>query len=128
MPRDEGWLHTSEMVTEQFANPNLSVVISKWWFIQFVVRDRPFMCSVYYRNPDLDGRIFYYLITSMAAVLAEDVRAFFLFVCDLNGHHQESLDSTTTNRQGVAAFAFATMSDCDQLAVGPTHHVVEHLT
>ena len=57
----------------------------------------------------------------MAAVQAEDVRAFFLFVGDLNGHHQEWLGSTTTNRHGVAAFDFATVSSCDQLVVGPTH-------
>ena len=57
----------------------------------------------------------------MAAVQAEDVRASFLFVGDLNGHHQEWLGSTTTNRHGVAAFDIATVSGCDQLVVGPTH-------
>ena len=57
----------------------------------------------------------------MAAVQAEDVRASFLFVGDLNGHHQEWLGSTTTNRHGVAAFDFATVSGCDQLVVDPTH-------
>ena len=57
----------------------------------------------------------------MAAVQAEDVRASFLFVGDLNGHHQEWLGSTTTNLHGVAAFDFATVSGCDQLVVGPTH-------
>ena len=56
----------------------------------------------------------------MAAVEAEDVRASFLFVGDLNGHHQEWLGSTTTNRHGVAAFDFVTVSGCDQLVVGPT--------
>ena len=35
---------------------------------------------------------------------AEDVRAYFLFVGDLNGYHQEWLGSTTTDRHGVAAF------------------------
>ena len=40
---------------------------------------------------------------------------------DLNGHHQEWLGSTTTNRHGVAAFDLATVSGCDQLVVGPTH-------
>ena len=74
-----------------------------------------------YRNPDLDDRIFDSLLASMAAVQAKDVRASFLFVGDLNGHHQEWLGSTTTNRHGVAAFDFATVSDCDQLVVGPTH-------
>ena len=52
---------------------------------------------------------------------AEDVRASFLFVGDLNGHHQEWLFSTTTNRHGVASFDFATVSGCDQLVVGPAH-------
>ena len=32
-----GWLHTFEMVTEHFANPNLSVVVEKCWFLGFVV-------------------------------------------------------------------------------------------
>ena len=57
----------------------------------------------------------------MAAVQTEDVRSFSLFLGDLNGHHQEWLDSMTTNRHGVAAFYFATVSGCDQLVVGPTH-------
>ena len=57
----------------------------------------------------------------MAAVQVEDVRASFLYVGDLNGHHQEWLRSTTTNRHGVATFDFATVSGCDQLVVGPTH-------
>ena len=49
----------------------------------------------------------------MTAVQAEDVRASFLFLCDLNGRHQEWLRSTTTNHHGVAAFDFATESGCD---------------
>ena len=57
----------------------------------------------------------------MAAVQAEDVRASFLFMGDLNGHHQEWLGSTTTNRHGVEAFDIATVSGCNQLVVGPTH-------
>ena len=40
---------------------------------------------------------------------------------DLNGHHQEWLGSTTTNRHGVAALDFAAVSDCDQLVIDPTH-------
>ena len=61
------------------------------------------------------------LLTSMAAVQAEDVRTSFLSVGDLNGHHQEWLGSATTNRHSAAAFDFATVSGCDQLVVGPTH-------
>ena len=44
-----------------------------------------------------------------------------MFVGDLNGHHQEWLGSTTTNRHGVAAFDFTTVSSCDQLVVGQIH-------
>ena len=84
------------------------------------VRQNLYVFSLY-RNPDLDDRIFDCLLTSKAAVQAEDVRASFLFLGDLNGHHQEWLGSTTTNRHGVAAFDFATVSSCDQLVVGPTH-------
>ena len=62
-----------------------------------------------YRNSNLDERIFNCLLASMAAVQAEDVRASFLFVGDLNGHNQEWLGSTTTNCHGVAAFDFATI-------------------
>ena len=78
------------------------------------------MCVSFYRNPDLDDRIFYCLLASMAAVQAEYVRASFLFVGDLNDHHQEWSGYTTTNRHGVAVFDFATVSCCDQLVVGPT--------
>ena len=74
-----------------------------------------------YCNPDLDYRIFDCLLASMAAVQVEDIRASFLFVGDLNGHHQEWLGSTTTNHHGVAAFDFATVSGSDQLVVGPIH-------
>ena len=84
------------------------------------IRQNPYVYSLY-RNSDLDDRIFYSLLASMAAVQAEDVRASFLFVGDLNGHHQVGLGSTTTNRHGVAAFDFAIASGCDQLVVGPTH-------
>ena len=57
----------------------------------------------------------------MAAVQAEDVRASFLFASNLNGHRQEWLGCTTTNRHGIAAIDFATVSGCDQLVDGPTH-------
>ena len=62
-----------------------------------------------YRTLDLDDQIFDCLLSSMAAVQAEDVRASFLFVGDLNGHHQEWLASTTTNHHGVAAFDLETI-------------------
>ena len=80
-----------------------------------------------YCNPDLDDRILDCLLASMAAVQAEDVRASFLFVGDLNGHHQERLGSRTTNCHGVAGCDFVTVSGCDQLVVGPTHDCDETL-
>ena len=55
----------------------------------FVVRDRSYVFSLY-RNPNLADRIFDCLLTSMAAVQAEDVRASFLFVGDLNGYNHKS--------------------------------------
>ena len=118
--RPVGWRHKYEMVTEHFANPNFGVVVSKCKFLGFAVWDRTFMCSLYH-NTDRDERIFDYLLASMAAVQAEDVHASFLFVGDLDGHHQEWLGSTTTNYHGVAAFDFTTVSSCNQLVVGSTH-------
>ena len=47
--------------------------------------------------------------------------ASFLFLGDLNGHHQEWLSSMSTNRHGVDAFDLWTVSGCDQLIVGATH-------
>ena len=41
---------------------------------------------------------------------------YFLLFTSTNG-----LGSTSTNRHGVAAFNFSTVSGCDLLVVGPTH-------
>ena len=87
-----------------------------------------FYVNSLYRNSDQDERIYDCLLTSMAAVQAEDVRASFLFVGYLNGHHQEWLRSSMTNSHGVAALDFATVFGCDQLVVGRLLHVVEYLT
>ena len=127
MPRARG-MAAFEMVTEHFANPNLSVVVGKCWFWGLWCGTESLCVQSLYRNPDLDDRIFDCLLASMAAVQAEDVRASFLNVGDLNGHHHEWLGSTTTNRHGVAPFDFATVSGFDQLVVGQPMCVVEHLT
>ena len=38
MPRARGMAaYTNEMVTDHCANPNLSVVVAKCWFLRFVV-------------------------------------------------------------------------------------------
>ena len=74
-----------------------------------------------YCNPYQDNRICNCLLTLMAAVHSDYVRASFLFVGDLIGHDQEGLGSTTPNRRSVAAFDFVIVSCCDQLVVGATH-------
>ena len=89
------------------------------------VRQNLYVYSLY-RNPDLDGRIFDCLLASKAAVQAEDVRASFMFVGDLNGHHQEWLGSTTTNRHGVAAFDFTKSSVAISWLSAQPMFVVEH--
>ena len=78
------------------------------------------MCSVFTATLTFITRFFYCLLASMAGMQAEDVRASFLFVRDLNFNHQEWLGSTTTNRHGVAVLDFTTVSICDQLVVCPT--------
>ena len=85
-----------------------------------------FIIIVFY--PDLDNRIFYCLLTSMAPLRAEDVRASFLSVGDLNGHHQEWLGSMTTNRHGVPALTSQqSLVAISWLSAQPMY-VVEHLT
>ena len=91
-------------------------------------RENLYVFSLYRFTPDLDERISDGLLTSMAAARAEIVRTSFLFVGNMNGHHQKWLGSTTINRHGLAAFEFATVSGCKQLVVGPTMYVVEQLT
>ena len=49
------------------------------------MRQNIYVFSIY-RNLDLDDRILYCSLASMAAVPAEVIRASFLFVGDLNGH------------------------------------------
>ena len=78
------------------------------------------------RNLDIDDGIYDCVLTSMAAVQAEDVRASFLFVGDLNCDHKEWLGSTT-NDDGVAAIDFATVASCDQSVVSQTHASGERL-
>ena len=64
----------------------------------------------------------FWLFTNINGCMqAENARATFLFVDDLNGHHQERLGFRTTNRHGVATFDKKTVSRCDQLDDGPTH-------
>ena len=42
-----------------------------------------------YRNPNLSDKIVDCLLTAIAKVQSVDRKAFFLFVGDLNAHHEE---------------------------------------
>ena len=75
-----------------------------------------------YRNPDLDDGIFDCLLLSMASIQESDPKASFLFVGDVNAHHQQWLNSVSaTDVHGRAAQDFANLSGCDQLVRAPTH-------
>ena len=113
MPRARGMAAYVRDGYGAFRQPKFECGCSEMLFFRvFGVRLNLYVYSLY-RNPDLDDLIFDCLLASMAAVQAS-----FLFVSDLNGHHQEWLGSTITNRHGVAAFDFATVSGCDQMVVG----------
>ena len=81
----------------------------------------------HYHNLDLDDRRYDCLLTALAAGQAVDVHALFLLVGDLNGHHQEWLGSTTTNRNDVMTFDFATVSVVINWRLAQLMHVEELL-
>ena len=115
MPLDMAWVHRYEM--------DRAIQLTKIWMWLWqnasfgglwcetellCVRSLP---QIWPRRPN------FLLLTNINGYRA----CLFPVVGDLNGHHQEWLGPTTTNRHGVAAFDFATVSGCDHLAVGPTH-------
>ena len=81
----------------------------------------------FYRNTNLDDKIFDSSLSSMAAVKAEDVRVSFLCVDDLNVHHQEWLGSPTTS---IMVLQPLTSQLCLVMIswLARPMHVVEHLT
>ena len=103
MPRAVEWLNIYQIDMGHLANPNLSVVVARCWYLECMVQNINCMCSVRtaYSYPDLDDRIYECLLTAMSAVQAVDVRASFLFIGDLISHDQEWLGSTSTNRHSV---------------------------
>ena len=81
-----------------------------------------------YCKADLDDRIYERFLTSLDAVLSDDVSDSFLFVPYLNGHRQEWLGSTTKNPHGVAAsIVRLSMVTISWLSARP-RHVVELLS
>ena len=51
-----------------------------------------------------------------------DRKAYFLFVGDVNSHHEQWLGSSATNLHGKAARDFASSSGCKQMVAKPTPH------
>ena len=89
MPRARGMAAYVRDGHEAFRQPKLNCGCCEMLFFRVCgVRQNLYVFGLY-RNPDLDDRIFDCLLISMAVVQAEDVHASFLFVGDLNGHHQE---------------------------------------
>ena len=57
----------------------------------------------------------------MIDIQQEDIKADFIFIGDLNAHHQEWLGSVSgTDCHGVAAYDFSNLSGYVQLFNGPT--------
>ena len=57
----------------------------------------------------------------MAKVQFVDRKAPFLFIGDVNAHHEKWLGSSTTYPHGRAARDFASSSGCKQMVTEPTH-------
>ena len=123
MPQARGMVADVRDGYEAFRQPKFDCGCCEMLFFRVCgVRQNLYLYSLY-RNPDLDDPIFDCLPASMAAVQAEDVRASFLFVGDLNSYRQERLGSTAMNHHAVAAFDFATV-----WLPAQSVHVVEHWT
>ena len=90
-PEPVGWQHMCEMVLRLLSNPKFECGCCEMLVFRVCSVRQNFYVFSLYRNPDLDDRIFDCLLTSTVAVQAQDVHASFLFVGDLNGHHQEWL-------------------------------------
>lgn len=75
-----------------------------------------------YRNPDANNNLYDCLLNALALIQSVDVKSSFIFLGDVNAHHQEWLNSVSpTNRNGHAALDFANLSGCEQLIDEPTH-------
>ena len=72
-----------------------------------------------YRKPDLSNNIFDCLLTAMTKVQSIDRKASFLFVGDLNAHHEEWLGSSMATVLDRAVLDFASPSVCEQVVTLP---------
>ena len=75
-----------------------------------------------YRNPDANDSIFDCLLSSRASIQQNEIRSSFLFLGDFSAHHREWLNSISpTDRHGLRAYDFSSVSGFDQLVSEPTH-------
>ena len=74
-----------------------------------------------YRNPDLSDKIFDCLSTVMTIVQSVDRKASFLYVGDMNPHHEKWPGSSTMTLHNGAARGFALSSGYEQLITEFTH-------
>ena len=87
-----GWLHICEMDMGH-TQPKLECGCCEILVFGVSGATQNFYAFSLNRNPDPDDRIYDCLLTAMTPVQAADERASFLFVGDLNGHHQKWLGS-----------------------------------
>ena len=57
----------------------------------------------------------------MTKLQSVDRKTSFVFIADVNAHHEEWLRSSTTTVQHRAALDFASSSGCEQMVTQPTH-------
>ena len=89
--------------------------------VRICSRDHNFYVFGVYGNPDLSDKIFGCLLTAMVKAQSVDRKAAFLFIGNVNVHHEEWLGFSTTNLQGRTAHDFASSSGCEQMVTEPTH-------
>ena len=117
MPRARGMDTEHEMDKEHFANPNLRVVVAKCVVLGFVVWDSTSMSSLFTTAPTKMTDV--WLFTSINGCRAGWGCVCLFPVCGwFEWPSSGVICSTTTNRHGVEAFVFTTVSGCNQLVVG----------
>ena len=116
----EGWLYIYVMAFCHMDSEVMSVDVVKSQLLGFIVAVIIFMCSAG-TGIQISRIIFFYcLLTIIAKVQSVDRKASFLFVGDVNAHHEEWLGSSMMNH-GRAARHFASSSGCEQMVTECTH-------
>ena len=106
-----GWMHVCEIDLGHFTNSNLSDCCEMLVYRDSTARLKFYVCSLY-RILDLNDRISECLLTSMAAVQAEDVCSSYLFMGDLNDWPSSAM--VGFYRHGVCG---SRLSNCRELSL-----------